>query len=236
MKKLSVRFTKSFIISIFLSISTVSFADVAEVYQWKAYPGKAQDMLVSMSKAAKISASDGGQVSIDVHNIGSTQLINYVVRWDNAKDYAKSKDMQRSSKAWVDFWAESNANPAGELVASFSANNLDGTKKASDFKGSYVYSLAIWKVNPGKDSALIERFLEAKSILEAAGARVEIYAGTWGAPGEYHYVLMYDNWTALEASFSKLGPGSEWAKLMQRRAIEEGVAEQIGYITAQTMN
>ena len=87
-------------------------------------------MLVSMSKAAKISASDGGQVSIDAHNIGSTQLINYIVRWDNAKDYAKSKDMQRTSKAWVDFWAESNANPAGELVASFSANNLDGTRKA----------------------------------------------------------------------------------------------------------
>ena len=193
-------------------------------------------MLESMSKAAKIYASEGGQVSIDAHNIGSTQLINYVIRWDNSKDYARSKDLQKSSKAWADFWAESNANPAGELVASFSANNLDPTKKASDFKGSYVYSAAIWKVNPGKDLALITRFMEAKPILEAAGARVEIYAGGWGAPGEYHYVLMYDSWAALEASFSKLGPGSDWAKLMQKRASETGVGEQIGYITAQTMN
>jgi hypothetical protein len=207
-----------------------------EVFQWKAFPGKAQEMLESMSKAAKIYASEGGQVSIDAHNIGSTQLINYVIRWDNSKDYAKSKDLQRSSKALADFWAESNANPAGELVASFSANNLDPTKKASDFKGSYVYSAAIWKVNPGKDLALITRFMEAKPILEAAGARVEIYAGGWGAPGEYHYVLMYDSWTALEASFSKLGPGSDWAKLMQKRASEAGAGEQIGYITAQTMN
>ncbi|MBT3708433.1 MAG: hypothetical protein HOG19_03255, partial [Gammaproteobacteria bacterium] len=79
-------------------------------------------------------------------------------------------------------------------------------------------------------------FMEAKPILEAAGARVEIYAGGWGAPGEYHYVLMYDSWAALEASFSKLGPGSDWAKLMQKRASETGVGEQIGYITAQTMN
>ncbi len=219
-----------------LSISTVSIADVVEVFQWKAHPGRAQDMLLSMAAAAQISASEGGQVSIDAHNIGSTQLINYVVRWDNSKDYAKSKDKQRSSKAWEAFWAESNANPAGELVASFSANNLDPTKKASDFKGSYVYSAAIWKVNPGKDLALIGRFMEAKSVLEAAGARVEIYAGGWGAPGEYHYVLMFDSWTELEASFSKLGPGSDWAKLMQRRANEEGVAEQIGYITAQTIN
>ena len=234
--KLNIKTIHLIVLSIFLSISTVSFADVVEVFQWKAFPGKAQEMLESMSKAAKIYASEGGQVSIDAHNIGSTQLINYVIRWDNSKDYAKSKDLQRSSKAWADFWAESNANPAGELVASFSANNLDPTKKASDFKGSYVYSAAIWKVNPGKDLALITRFMEAKPILEAAGARVEIYAGGWGAPGEYHYVRMYDSWTALEASFSKLGPGSDWAKLMQKRASETGVGEQIGYITAQTMN
>ena len=234
--KLNIKTIHLIVVSIFLSISTVSFADVVEVFQWKAFPGKGQDMLESMSKAAKIYASEGGQVSIDAHNIGSTQLINYVIRWDNSKDYAKSKDLQRSSKAWADFWAESNANPAGELVASFSANNLDPSKKASDFKGSYVYSAAIWKVNPGKDMALITRFMEAKPILEAAGARVEIYAGGWGAPGEYHYVLMYDSWAALEASFSKLGPGSDWAKLMQKRASETGVGEQIGYITAQTMN
>ena len=234
--KLNIKTIHLIVLSIFLSISTVSFADVVEVFQWKAFPGKGQDMLESMSKAAKIYASEGGQVSIDAHNIGSTQLINYVIRWDNSKDYARSKDLQKSSKAWADFWAESNANPAGELVASFSANNLDPTKKASDFKGSYVYSAAIWKVNPGKDLALITRFMEAKPILEAAGARVEIYAGGWGAPGEYHYVLMYDSWAALEASFSKLGPGSDWAKLMQKRASETGVGEQIGYITAQTMN
>ena len=181
--KLNIKTIHLIVVSIFLSISTVSFADVVEVFQWKAFPGKGQDMLESMSKAAKIYASEGGQVSIDAHNIGSTQLINYVIRWDNSKDYARSKDLQRSSKAWADFWAESNANPAGELVASFSANNLDPTKKASDFKGSYVYSAAIWKVNPGKDLALITRFMEAKPILEAAGARVEIYAGGWGAPG-----------------------------------------------------
>ena len=234
--KLNIKTIHLIVVSIFLSISTVSFADVVEVFQWKAFPGKGQDMLESMSKAAKIHASEGGQVSIDAHNIGSTQLINYVIRWDNSKDYAKSKDLQRSSKAWADFWAESNTNPAGELMASFSANNLDPSKKASDFKGSYVYSAAIWKVNPGKDMALITRFMEAKPILEAAGARVEIYAGGWGAPGEYHYVLMYDSWAALEASFSKLGPGSDWAKLMQKRASETGAGEQIGYITAQTMN
>ena len=56
-----------------------AFADVAEVYQWKAFPGKSQDMLVNMSKAAEIHRAEGAQVSINAHNIGSTQLVDYVV-------------------------------------------------------------------------------------------------------------------------------------------------------------
>ena len=131
----------------------------------------------------------------------------------------------------VEFWAESNQNPSGELVASFAGNNLDQTKKASDFNGSYVYK-CLEGVVPGKDLDLIERFMESKSILEDTGARVEVYAGNWGAPGEYHYVLLYDSWTDLEASFAKLNvPGSEWMQMMQRRAADEVVGEQIGFFT-----
>ena len=232
MKKL-----KNILLGIIFIFSTTSFSEVAEVYQWKAFPGKSQDMLVSMGKAAEIHASEGAQVSINAHNIGSTQLVDYVVRWDNSEDYAKGKDIQRSSEAWVEFWAESNQNPSGELVASFAGNNLDQSKKASDFNGSYVYSVSVWKVVPGKDLDLIERFMESKSILEDTGARVEVYAGNWGAPGEYHYLLLYDSWTELEASFAKLNvPGSAWMQMMQRRAADEVVGEQIGFFTGSTLN
>mgnify|MGYP000291582465 FL=1 len=79
--------------------------------------------------------------------------------------------------------------------------------------------------------------MESKSILEDTGARVEVYAGNWGAPGEYHYVLLYDSWTDLEASFAKLNvPGSEWMQMMQRRATDEVVGEQIGFFTGSTLN
>ncbi|SVC91821.1 uncharacterized protein METZ01_LOCUS344675, partial [marine metagenome] len=87
-----------------------------------------------------------------------------------------------------------------------------------------------------KNLELIERFMESKAILEKSGARVEVYQGNWGAPGEYHYVLFYDSWTALEASYSKLGPGSEWAKMLQRRANDEVVGEQTAFFTGVTLN
>ena len=136
--------SKSVVMGLLIGFSSSVFSEIIEVYTWKAFPGKSQDMLLSMGKAAEIHASEGAQVSINAHNIGSTQLVDYVVRWDNSEDYAKSKDIQRSSEAWVEFWAESNQNPSGELVASFAGNNLDQTKIASDFNGSYVYSVSVF--------------------------------------------------------------------------------------------
>ena len=224
------------LITIMIAISSSVYAEVAEVYQWKAFPGKSQEMLQSMGKAAQIHQAEGAQVSINAHNIGSTQIIDYVLRWDNSKDYAKGKDAQATSQAWVDFWAETANNPSGELVASFAGNNLDQSKKASDFNGSYVYSVSVWKVTPGKDVDLIGRFMESKSILERSGARVEVYQGNWGAPGEYHFLLLYDSWSDLESSFSTLGPGSEWAAMMQRRANDEVIAEQLAFFTGSTVN
>ena len=207
---------KNLIIMSFVSFSTMAYSDVAEVYQWEAFPGKSMEMMESMMKAASIHEKQGATVAIDLHNIGSTQLVNYVLRWDDSKSYAASKDIQASSQEWVEFWAEANQNPSGEMTASFSANNLDQTRKASDFEGSYVYSVTVWKVDPGKDLELIERFMESKSILESSGARVEIYAGNWGAPNEYHFLLMYDSWTDLEKSFSELTtPGGEWMKNLE---------------------
>ena len=66
---------------------------------------------------------------------------------------------------------------------------------------------------------------------------MEIYQANWGAPGEYHYVLVYDSWESLEASYAKLNaPGSDFMKLNQRRANDESVAEQTAFFTGSTLN
>tara|TARA_B100000579_G_C22755446_1_gene816192 strand:- start:24 stop:722 length:699 start_codon:yes stop_codon:yes gene_type:complete len=228
---------KKILISFGLFVSLNLVADVAEVYQWKAFPGKNQQMLENMQRASEIHEKEGAQVVIDLLNVGSTPLVNYVMRWDDSKKYAQFKDNQNQSSEWLEYWADVNQNPSGEMVASFSANNLDTTKKASDFDGSYVYSVTVWKVQPGKDFQLIERFMESKAILEKSGARVEIYQGNWGAPNEYHFLLMYNSWVDLESSFSKLvTPGSEWMSMMQRRANDEVIAEQLSFFTGNTAN
>ena len=84
---------------------------------------------------------------------------------------------------------------------------------------------------------LIQAFMESKSILEDTGARVEIYQGNWGAPGQYHYVLLYDSWAALENSFAQLNaPGSAWLKMQQRRMSDVPSGKQIAFFTGSTLN
>mgnify|MGYP001389919377 CR=1 FL=1 len=53
---------KLLILGIILTLSTSTFADVAEVYTWKAFPGKTTDMMQSMARAAAIHESQGAKV------------------------------------------------------------------------------------------------------------------------------------------------------------------------------
>ena len=169
-KENSMKILRNMLLTTILSFTAFTYSDVAEVYQWKAFPGKSAEMMESMERAAEIHRKQGAHVSIDAHNVGSTQLVNYVLRWDDGASYAATKDAQTNSEEWVEFWAESSANPSGEMMASFQGANIDQSVMASDFDGSYVYSVAVWEVQPGKALELIQRFQTAEKILEDAGA------------------------------------------------------------------
>ena len=138
---------KNMSIAICLIFATFSFAEIAEVYTWEASPGKNQEMIANMTRAAEIHRSQGAQVSINVHDVGSTQLVDYVIRWDDMASYAETKDAQMTSVEWQEFWSDVSSNPVGNLTTSFSAANLDQTKMASDFNGSYVYSVSVWDLS-----------------------------------------------------------------------------------------
>ena len=58
---------KNLIIMSFVSFSTMAYSDVAEVYQWEAFPGKSMEMMESMMKAASIHEKQGATVAIDLH-------------------------------------------------------------------------------------------------------------------------------------------------------------------------
>ena len=74
---------KSFLLSLILAISSNSFAEIVEVYRWKPFPGKSAQLLSDMQTAAQIHSDMGISVQINQLGIGSTQNIDYVMRFDD---------------------------------------------------------------------------------------------------------------------------------------------------------
>lgn len=216
--------------------STLSFAEVIEVYTWKAFPGKGAEMISTFTEAKGIHEEAGASVAIIQRMTGSTQEVDYVMRWDNASAWGASMDAANSPKMaakWQSFLAKANLDPSGEMVGSVSGINLDSSKKASDFDGSPVYGAWVWKVSPEKSADFIKRLMKSKEIHESMGARVEVYAENVGGTGNMHYVMMWDNYSDWAESVNKMSSSKEWAA--QQASRDSSVATLVASHRGQTI-
>ena len=202
---------KNLVIMSLISFSTLTFSDVAEVYTWKAAPGKDAELIQAFREAAVIHEKEGATVSIEAMNVGDTMgTYQYVLRWDDAVEWGTSKDKINTSPEWAEFGQKYAPGSLGEMTSSLSGVNLDNTVKASDFSDPFVYSVQVWDPTPGKIQELISNFMMAKSMIEAAGARVEIYSEGTGGNGKFHYVLLHENWAKMGEVYAALGSSEEW--------------------------
>ena len=209
--------SKSVVMGLLIGFSSSVFSEIIEVYTWKAFPGKNAEMIALFSEAKALHGETGASVSIVQQMTGSTQEIDYVMRWDNPVEWGKSMDknneLQASAK-WQSFFAKASANPVGEMVASNSGANLDFSKAASDFDGSYVYGVWVWDVAPGRNAEFIESAMESKKIHESMGARVEVYQENVGGTGLMHYVMMWETYSDWSESVVKMGSSEAWSKYL----------------------
>ena len=125
---------KYILFSIVLSSSTFIYTEVVEVYTWKANPGKDVELIQAFKEASVIHEKEGAVVAIEAMNVGSTQgTYQYVMRWDNATEWGKSKDKINTSPEWAAFGSKYAPGSLGVMVSSLSGGNLDQTVKATDF-------------------------------------------------------------------------------------------------------
>ena len=202
---------KNLIITSLIGFSTITFSDVVEVYTWKAKPGKDAELIQLFRDAAVIHENEGAIVAMEAMNVGDTMgTYQYVMRWDNLVDWGISKDKLNTSAEWAALGEKYTPGELGEMTSSLSGVNLDSSVKASDFSDPFVYSVQVWDPTPGKIQELISNFMMAKSMIEATGARVEIYSEGTGGNGKFHYVLLHENWTKMGEVYAALGSSEEW--------------------------
>jgi len=195
---------------ILLSVSQLASAEIVEVYQWEPYPGRAADLLTTMQEAAQIHTSLGATIQINVLDIGSTQNIDYVMRYDDLISWGESRDKNLMSAEWTAFFARVSANPAGKLVSSVQGINTDTTTMADDFADQPIFNVSVFDPDPGGSAILAEGFSTAKMMHEAMGARVETYTELYGGTDKMHYVMFFDSWAHMAQVTEAMSTNEAW--------------------------
>ena len=180
-------------------MSSAAFAEVVEVYRWKVFPGKDTETLALFEKSAAIHAGMGIPVQINRLNIGTTNQLDYVMRYDNVPSWGRLKDEASTNADFLELYAEFVESPPAELVESIRGMNLDPSIMASDFGDETVFSVYIWEPDRGTTSQLIEGFKLSEALHENYGARIEGYQESYGGTTKMHYVAFFESWSALAA-------------------------------------
>ena len=200
------------LLSVILTVSSATYGEVIEVFQWKALQGKGAELLQSMVEASEIHTELGAVVNIYQRDVGSSyQGASYVLRWDDPVSWAASREKAATSPKLAKFFQRVSRKPSGELVASIEGINLDPSVKSDSFGNVKVLRVYVWDPAPGKTQKLLENFVTAERIHESLGARVESYAEGIGGTGNYHYTMGFESWTSLADFFIKLSTNEEWA-------------------------
>ena len=213
-------FKKLFIVLLAVLGAQISHGEILEIYTWKPYAGKAELMLDAMQEAAEIHSSLGIGVTISQLAQGTTQDIDYVLRYDDLESWGALNDSSALSAEWNTFFAKFQANPHGELVNSFSMVNHDQSNMADDWaEEGQIVSFFRWEPASGLSGqeALRQGFMTAKEIHEALGARVESYQVTNGSEGvtDMMYLMIYDGYSEMAEVNQAMQTNPEWLAFQQ---------------------
>ena len=206
---------RNFLFSLALfSLFQIANAEILEVYTWKPYPGKTDQLLLDMHEAASIHSGFGVSVSINALGVGTSQDIDYVLRFDDLESWGRLSDANVNSPEWNAFVAKVGANPSAELVSSFSLVNQDPSNMANDFtEPGQVINAFRWKPAAGLEgtNALRQGFLTAKGIHENLGARVETYEINSSVDvGQMQYLMIYDSYSHMAEVNAAMATDPEW--------------------------
>jgi hypothetical protein len=210
---------KKYLLSIILiTFAQTSLGEILEVYTWKPYPGKAEQLQQTFEEAAEIHSSLGIGVTINALGVGTSQNIDYVLRYDDLESYGRLKDANFSDANWNTFLAKARANPSGELVDSWSANNLDSSNMADDFtEQGQVIAFFRWQPAPGAAGlqAMTQAAMRSKPIHEDLGSHVEVYQINSGEyRGQVLYLMIYDSFSDMAETNAAMASSSEWQSLL----------------------
>ena len=221
---------KKLLVLLFLTaFARHSAGEILEIYTWKPYPGKAEQLLRDMNEAGRIHSELGISVTISALSLGNAGDVDYVLSYEDLESWGRLKDANAQSAEWNTFLAKTRANPSGELIGSFSLNNHDLSNRSNPFsEPGQIVAFFRWEPAQGRagSAALRQGFATAKGIHESLGARVESYQVMNGQEGvrDMMYMMIYDSYSHMASVNEAMLSNSEWMAFQQSADAQPSLA------------
>ena len=157
------------IFTLILSFTAIKAEGIADMYFYKAKPGKLQEAADLMREGRDIGLSNGQSVIVHQQNIGKGAEKVFV--WvDFFDDYNQRAAQAYSNESWGPFLEKFNSQDILEPIKSYQMTSLDDINP-----GDYIVQVWTWRPKVGKATQTLKALEEAKEIFESHGFLVDLW-------------------------------------------------------------
>lgn len=184
---------------------------VFSVHSWRPLPGRAADLIASMTTAKAIFEAHGGIVTLwQPIAGGEAGSVTFVVAYEDSTQYGRTMQAVTTSAEWQSFWAGAMADPSGTNLENYMMNDLDASEPLpSEF--SRVLVAATFRTMPGRLNDHLASQATARTHLERLGGRVRTVQTVGRSAGTITTLIGFEDFLHYGDFGAKFAVDEQWA-------------------------
>jgi hypothetical protein len=178
---------------------------VFSTHIYRAFPGRALDLLADAAEAKQLIEKHGGVVTAWRPAAGGTaDAITIAVYYADHASYGRIGDALQNDPEMQTFWARVYANPSGENIGNVVLTDLDPLAGPPEIDAKVLLTFT-FRTLPGRLRDHLARAGEARAHLERLGARVRQVQAIGGQPNCITTILAFEDGIHYGECMDKLG-------------------------------
>lgn len=184
---------------------------VFSIHTWRPLPGRAMDLVGSMTQAKQILESEGALVSLwQPIAGGEAGSISFVAAYEDATSYGRTMQAVSTSAQWQEFWTEAMANPSGTNLENYMLSDLDASEGLPTELSRVLVAVA-FRTRPGRLVDHLTSQATARAHLERLGGRVRTVQSIGRSAGTITTLIGFEDFLHYGEFNAKFAVDEQWA-------------------------
>ena len=193
-------------VTLFMSFSLIKAEGIADIYFYKAKPGKYSEAADLMREGRDIGLANGQSVIVHRQNMGKGGEKIFV--WvDFFENYTQRASQAYSNESWEPFLEKFDSQDILEPIKSYQMTSLDEINP-----GDYIVQVWTWAPPKGKAAQTLKALEEAKEIFESHGFLVDLWQHGLGSKNFFNFVMLSNSKEEQAKSYESLLADQEWQR------------------------